>query len=216
METVLAFLRQLSENNDRDWMAVHKKEFEEAKQVFNVLVDELIQGICQFDGTLAGQKARDCVFRLHRDTRFSHDKRPYKTNFGAAMAEGGRKSGNPLYYIHIEPGKSFVAGGVYMPDADRLAKIRQEIDYNAEGLIQVVGAPGFQEHFGRLSGESLKRAPKGYPADHPHVEWLKMKSYLVSSPVDDADFRQETFTRDLLKRFRMMYPLKQYLTTAIS
>ncbi len=216
MEKILSFLEDLSENNNRDWMQENKKRYEAAKNEFKQVIVQLLEGICQFDEGVQGLQPKDCIFRLNRDIRFSKDKSPYKTNFGAAMMEGGRKTGNPTYYIHIQPGNSFVAGGVYMPEADNLKKIRQEIDYNPEELKNIVDSPEFKKTFGVMTGEQLKTAPKGYPKDHPNIELLRFKSFIVSKDVSDKMVSARSFIDNTIRDFKVLHPFNQYFSVAIS
>ena len=216
MEKILSFLEDLRENNNRDWMQENKKRYEAVKNEFKQVIAQLLEGISQFDEGVQGLQPKDCIFRLNRDVRFSKDKSPYKTNFGAAMMEGGRKTGNPTYYIHIQPGNSFVAGGVYMPEADNLKKIRQEIDYNPEELKNIVDSPEFKKTFGVMTGEQLKTAPKGYPKDHPNIELLRFKSFIVSKDVSDEMVSARSFIDNTIKDFKVLHPFNQYFSVAIS
>ena len=145
MKEVFSFLKDLSANNDREWMQSNKKRYENARKEVSTFVAQLIESIGEFDSGIVGLQPKDCLFRINRDIRFSKDKRPYKTNFGAAITEGGKKLPNPTYYIHMEPGKSMMACGIYMPEADTLKKIRQEIDYNAGELKKIIDNPTFKK-----------------------------------------------------------------------
>lgn len=216
MKEILDFLKDLSNHNDRDWMQTQKKRWEQVKGEFKVCVADLINGISQFDESVQGLEPKDCIFRLNRDIRFSKDKSPYKTHLGAAIMEGGRKSPNPTYYIHVEPGKSFLAGGVYLPESENLKKIRQEIDYNPEELKKIVEDKAFKKTFGEMTGESLKTAPKGYPKDHPNIELLRMKSFLVTRNLSDEELLDTQIQSNLLKIFQVMHPFNQYFSVAIS
>ena len=216
MKRILSFLKELKANNHRDWMLEHKKDYEEAKDEFKQVISKLLEGIGQFDEGVHGLQPKDCIFRLNRDVRFSKDKSPYKTNFGAAMMEGGRKTGNPTYYIHIQPGNSFIAGGVYMPEAENLKKIRQEIDYNPQELKRVVESAEFKGTFGAMTGEQLKTAPKGYPKDHPNIELLRFKSFIVSKDVSDKQLSDKGFIQNTVEDFRVLYPFNQYFSVAMS
>ncbi|MFZ7122370.1 MAG: DUF2461 domain-containing protein, partial [Bacteroidota bacterium] len=163
-----AFLKALKKNNNRDWFNDHKSEYENAKDNVLGFIQELVVAFSTFDSSLRGLEAKDCLFRIYRDTRFSKDKTPYKTNLGASINAGGKKSMGPGYYVHLEPGGSFIAGGIWMPPADEVKKIRQEIDYNGKDLKKILTKPSFKKAFGGLSREhALKTAPKGYPKDHP-------------------------------------------------
>jgi uncharacterized protein (TIGR02453 family) len=122
--------------------------------------------------------ASKAIFRINRDVRFSKNKAPYKTNFGASINPGGKKSMIAGYYVHIEPGKSFLAAGTYMPEAPYLSAIRQEIDYNLEEFKKIVGAKDFKKEFTSLSVEdALKTVPKGYDKENPALEFLKLKHF---------------------------------------
>lgn len=211
------FLKELSANNNRDWMHDNKALYQSAKEEFIAFVSQLLPKLIDFDNGLDGLEVKKCIFRINRDIRFSHDKSPYKKNFGAFMVEGGKKSGNAGYYLHLEPNNnSFIAGGVYGPDSDRLAKVRQEIDYNPEELKRVVENPSFVKQFGALKGESLKRPPKGYPKDHPNIDLLKMKSFLVMHPVNDQTVLNEKFLQQAAGIFKEIQPLNEYLNVAMS
>lgn len=216
MENVIEFLKDLTANNQREWMQDNKKRYEVAKAEFKELVASLISGISTFDESVQGLDPKDCIFRINRDIRFSKDKSPYKTNFGAAMMEGGKKSTNPTYYLHVQPGKSFVAGGVYMPEPENIKKIRQEIDYNPEELRDIVKGEQFRKVFGQMTGESLKTAPKGYPKDHPNIDLLRMKSFLVTKDMNDKAVLSKGFVTKITEMYQIMYPFNQYFAVAIS
>lgn len=216
MKDVIAFLEDLAANNQKEWMQEHKKSYEKAKEDFKGVVAALIAGIEGFDESVQGLAPKDCMFRINRDIRFSKDKSPYKTNFGAAIMEGGKKSPNPTYYIHIQPGKSFLAGGVYMPDAENLKKIRQEIDYNPQELRELVKDTQFKKAFGQMTGERLKTAPKGYPKDHPNIDLLRMKSFIVSKDLSDKEVLDSDFLTKAIDLYRIIHPFNQYFAVAIS
>ncbi len=216
MEEILEFLKQLSNHNDRDWMHANKKSYNHAKDEFKDFVASLISGIGHFDESVLGLEPKDCIFRVNRDIRFSKDKSPYKTHFGAAIMEGGRKSPNPTYYLHIEPGKSFVAGGIYLPESEILKKVRQEIDYNPTELKNVVEGDDFKKAFGAITGEQLKTAPKGYPKDHPNIELLRHKSFLITHDLTDKKVLASNFEKTVLGLFKLMHPFNQYFAVAMS
>lgn len=216
MNNVIDFLKDLSANNQREWMQENKKRYEKAKSEFKEVVASLLSGIASFDESVQGLEPKDCIFRINRDIRFSKDKSPYKTNFGAAMMEGGKKTGNPTYYLHVQPGKSFIAGGVYMPEAENLKKIRQEIDYNPEELRTIVKEDQFRKLFGQMTGESLKTAPKGYPKDHPNIDLLRMKSFLVTKDLSDKEVLAGDFVSKITEMYQVMHPFNQYFSVAIS
>ncbi|MBV6647713.1 MAG: DUF2461 domain-containing protein [Cyclobacteriaceae bacterium] len=216
MKNVLSFLSDLTAHNNRDWMTENKSRYQEARKEFSALIANLITGISVFDPGIGDLEPKDCLFRINRDVRFSKDKSPYKTNFGAAMTEGGRHSPNPTYYLHVQPGHSFLAGGMYMPQPENLKKIRQEIDYNPEELKKIVGKKAFKQVFGEITGDRLKTAPKGYPKDHPNIELLQLKSFIVMHNLDDAELESDDFAESVISKFKVMHPFNEYLSVAIS
>lgn len=216
MEKVLSFISALDQNNNKEWMDSNKKWYLEAKEEFKSVTEQLIRRTSLFDPAVADLEPKKCIFRINRDIRFSNDKRPYKNNFGMAMGEGGRNAGNPIYYFHVQPGNSFVAGGLYMPEAETLKKIRQEVDYNAPELKKIVEEPSFVKAFGALEGEKLKTAPKGYPKDHPNIELLKLKSYVVSHPLSNDEVASNGLVDSVVELFKLIKPLNDYLAVAIS
>lgn len=164
-----------------------------------------------------GLQAKKCVFRIYRDVRFSKDKSPYKLNFGASMSEGGRKSTNPGYYIHLQPGgECFFGGGLYHPDVDNLKKVRQEIDYNADSFLKIVKDQEFKSVFGEIWGEKLKRAPKDYSEDHPLIEYLKLKDFVVLHQVDDKDVVKKDYFKKGSEVYKMIKPFNDFMKTAIN
>ena len=214
---ILDFLKKLKKNNNREWFTENKAKFMAAKEAFEPAVQGLIDNISKFDKRLGDVQAKQCIYRIYRDIRFSKDKTPYKTNFGAVMGEGGRKSTKAFYYIQLEPGdNSFIAGGLYMPEADKLKKIRQEIDYNSDDLKKILNKKSFKEYFPQLEGEKLKKAPKGYSPDDPNIELLKYKSYIVVHRFKDAGVVADDFSKICVKIFKEMKPFNDFLNTAIS
>lgn len=218
LEFILKFLKDLARNNNRDWFEKNKQRYIEAKEGFEEVVAAVLKEIVKFDQPLASLNPKKLPFRIYRDIRFSKDKRPYKTNMGAGFSPNGRLIQEPGYYLHIEPGdKSFIAGGIYMPDAVNLAKIRQEIDYNAEGLKKVMKARKFRELFGDFDPfDKLKTAPKGYAKDHSHIEWLKLKSFIVEASFTDKQVTGKKFVSLVAAGCKAIKPLNDYLKEAIS
>ena len=217
LTAVLSFLNQLRANNNKAWMDAHRDEYQAARQSVIDLTAYLLNGLAPEDEGLAGLDPKKCIFRINRDVRFSKDKSPYKLNFGTAMAEGGRHSGNPVYYLQIQPlGESFIAGGLYQAPTDVLARVRQEIDYNAAELKPITDDDTFRRYFGAIQGDSLKRAPKGYSPDHPNIELIKLKDYLVMHKLTDEQVTDEQFPEQALSIFRAMVPFVRYLSVAIS
>jgi len=197
-------------------MDAHKARYHEVRDAWLDATNFLIQGMGPLDPMVADLEAKQCIFRINRDIRFSKDKSPYKTNMGAFLAPGGKKGGYAGYYLHLEPeNKSFVAGGIYQPSTDTLKQVRQEIDYNAEDLNRVLTSLQFKKLFGKLQGEKLKKVPRGYDSEHPQAELLKMKSYLVMHPVTDKQVTQKNFLTEVLQVFQTIIPFNQFLNRAV-
>lgn len=214
---VLNFLKALHLNNNKEWMEANKRDYHQAKATFATLIEGLLQELQQFEPSLAGLAAKDCIFRINRDLRFTKDKSPYKNNFGASIAEGGKKSLNAGYYLHLQPhDESFIGGGLYMPPGDYLKKIRQEIDYNAGELLEIVTDKHFKESFGSIQGEKLARAPKGYTPDHPNIEFLKLKSYVVLQKLTDEEIQSPNLVTHLAYKCSVMKPFLDFLNIAVS
>lgn len=217
METIkkstLDFLQKLKSNNDREWFNTNRKLYEDAKENFRSLVQAVIDKITEFEPIMKGLEASSCIFRINRDIRFSNDKSPYKTNFGAFIVKGGRKNGDKFagYYLHIEPGNSIIAGGAYMPPAPWLAAIREKIDEAPEVFLKIINDRNFIKYFGKLEGEMLKSAPKGYPSDHPYIELLKHKSYLVVAEIPDKNVTGDGYFEQIIEIARAMKPLNDFL-----
>ena len=189
-KTTFDFLKQLSRNNNREWFDAHKEKYLAAKANVDTFIEEVIRSFSAFDKSLAGLKAKDCVFRIYRDVRFSKDKRPYKTNMGASINHGGKKMEIAGFYLHLEPGKSMIAGGRWMPSPDHLRKIRQEIDYNGKQLHKILAQKNFKKMFGGLDQSDeykLVRPPKGYDKEHKDIELLKLTSFLVWHEFSDKE-----------------------------
>ncbi|MCU0391215.1 MAG: DUF2461 domain-containing protein [Thermoflexibacter sp.] len=216
LPSTLDFLKSLKQNNTREWFAEHKEDYEQARNNFKDLVNRLLQQLVAFDEQFGMMKAEDTMFRIYRDVRFSKDKSPYKPHFSAYFCKGGKNSEMAGYYIHIEPDANFfIGGGKWMPQGDLLKKIRQEIDYNIEDFLQIIGNKDFKKYFTELEGERLKTIPKGYAADHPHLEIIKLKSFIASCTFSEKDVLSENFDAEVIKRFKVMQPLIDFLNQAM-
>jgi len=218
MQKTLSFLKNIKSNNNRDWFEKNKPRYLEAKEEHELLVDKIIAGVVKFDKKIApDMKAKDCVFRIYKDVRFSKDKTPYKTNFGASVSPGGKKSPAAGYYFHMEPGASFLAGGVWMPEPEMLSAIRQEIDYNSEPLLKILKSAPFKKYFNGLDEEGkLKSAPKGFDKEHPHLELLKNRSFIVSHEISDKGLNAKDLDKIVVAGFKAMHPFLEYLREATS
>lgn len=216
LKRILSFLSQIRRNNNREWFEKNKSRYLEAKQLFEDFLEALHKELLKFDESLAGLNPRKQAFRIYRDVRFSKDKRPYKVNMGAAFSPRGKMEQEPGYYIHLEPGNCFVAGGLYMPSAENLAKVRQEIDYNGEALLRILNSRNFKKYFSGLDDfDKLKTVPKGYAKDHPLIDLLRHRSFVVSHAFSDEEVSQEKFVKKVATACRAMKPFNDFLKTAL-
>jgi len=213
---ILKFLSAVRQNNDRLWFEKNKGQYLQAKENFEVFVTQFLKELVAFNPGLAGLDPKKLPFRIYRDVRFSKDKSPYKVNMGAGISPGGKMMQEPGYYIHIEPGKSFIAGGMYMPEPGNLSKIRQEIDYNGDKLEKILTNKVFKKWFDGFDDfDKMKTAPKGYPKDHPRVEWLKHRSYIVSHNFTDAEVKDKKFIKKAVEACKAIKPLNDFLREAM-
>ncbi len=215
MRPYLKFLSELAENNSKEWMDANKKWYLETREGFLEDVEVVLKQLTELEPGLSAIKPKDCVFRQNRDIRFSANKNPYKTNFGAYFSPKGKKSEGPGYYLQIQPGNSFLAGGIWMPMAESLKKIRQEIDYSGAELEQIESDPEFRGFFNGIEGEKLKTSPRDYDSDHPYIEYLRLKSFTVSHPIADRDVDSGKFIIQAMEGFRKMKPLQDFLERAL-
>lgn len=212
-KSTLEFLEKLARNNNKEWFDLHRTEYLAAKTNFESFVQVLINEITEFDPIIKGLEAKNCIFRINRDVRFSNDKSPYKTNMGAFIVKGGKKNGDKYagYYFHIEPGQSMLAGGAYVPPAPWLTAIREKIDDEPERFLAIINNPLFKKHFVQLEGEKLKKAPKGFSPDHKYIELLKYKSYLAMEEVKDKQLLGNDYLKYSSTVFKAMKPLNDFL-----
>lgn len=217
MKQILSFLTDLNRNNNREWFNENKGRYQEALDQFRELAASMISGISSFDPSLDGLDAKQSVFRIYKDVRFSKDKSPYKTHFGCWMTKGGRKSTDAGYYFHLEPGKSFAAAGVWMPPAEQLKLIREEILYKPEAYLDIVNKLEAQKIYERGGMEDmLKKGPAGFPKDFAHIDELKYKHHIFSRNYKDAELKGKDLTSLVTSDYRGLYPLVSYLNHAMS
>ncbi|MBH1959292.1 MAG: DUF2461 domain-containing protein [Flavobacteriia bacterium] len=210
--STLMFLKDLSKNNNRDWFTENKEQYISANNNVKDFVEVLIDEIGKFDEEILKTDAKKALFRIYRDVRFSKDKSPYKTNFGAGlgMGKGNRISG---YYLHIEPGKSFLAGGVYLPEPSVLKEIRKEISMNSKEFLNILDQDEFRNNFRGLSVKNkLQRVPNGFEKDDPMAEFLKLKSFIVVHPVSNEALMRETAAKNFAQIFKSIKPLNDFLS----
>ncbi len=218
LPSTLKFLKDLKKNNNKPWFEIHRKDYEAAKKDFEQLIQSVIDTHGKKDKTISHLKAKDCMFRINRDVRFSKDKSPYKSNMGAYINRGGKKSLYGGYYFHCEPGQGFVGGGIWMPMPPELSKVRQEIDYNFAGLKKIISSKKFKAVYNNVSRNPeyvLSRVPKGYEADNPAAEYLKLKSVVATAKVSDADLNSKVLVKKIAAAFEALQPLLEFVNHAL-
>lgn len=214
----LKFLSQLKKNNNKAWFDAHRAQYEASRIDFSNFIQLVIDALEKTDPTITGLTARDCMFRINRDIRFSKDKRPYKENFGAFICRGGKKSIYAGYYFHCSPGNSFAGGGLWMPEPAQLKKVRQEIDYNWEEFESILKNKNFKKVYDDLyKGEdvSLKRMPKGYEQDHPAIDYLKLQSLIAETNITDEELTKGSLHKKTVTAFEILQPLLIFINRSL-
>jgi len=210
LQLTLDFLEELRFNNNKTWFDENRKRYEQSRANVEALITDILEHFASVED-VGKTTAKDCLFRINRDVRFSKDKTPYKLNMGALIGNGGRKTNERSYYLNIEPGNSFIAGGVYMPEPEHLKAIREAIAAdNGKKLTKILNHADFKKYFGTMEGESLKTAPKGYAADHPAIDLLKQKQFLASHKLDDADVLKDDFAQHFINVALAMKPFERF------
>ncbi len=214
MQQLLIFLKELSENNNRDWFEANRQRYLALKEQYERWLEGVIDGIAKFDAVTGRPAVKDCVFRIYRDVRFSKDKQPYKTHIGAFIAAGGRKSEKAGFYVHIEPSNSLMGGGIYMPPPENLKKIRNEIYFNGNDFKKILNDPGFRKVFPGLYDDKISRAPREYDPTVADTELLKYKSYFVERSFTDREVTAAGFAAKVVESCRIILPMNNFLNRA--
>ena len=215
MQEVLNFLSELKENNNKEWFDQNRDRYQECRKKVLFLTELVIHEVGKFDAEIGNLEAKDCIFRIFRDVRFSNDKTPYKTNMGSFIAKGGRKSFSAGYYVHIEPGASFVGGGSYCPPADALKAMRTEIFDHPEEFKQLVRSESFRKIYPDFYDDKLKTAPKGFPKDFTDIDLLKYKSFAFGSTIDDSVVAGDAYLTKIVGSLKELHPVNRFLNEAI-
>ncbi len=216
--STLKFLSDLTKNNNKAWFDSHRDQYDAAKLSFENFVQQIIDNHGKNDESIRDLVAKKCTFRINRDIRFSKDKTPYKTNFGASIDRGGKKSIYAGYYIHLEPGKSFVGGGLWMPEPVEMKKVRQEIDYCYDEFRQIVESRKFKSTYGGLyrgDDVSLKKIPQGFEPDNPAADYLRLKSWLAMKSLTDADITSPKLLKNVTAALEVIQPLLAFINRAL-
>ena len=211
------FLRELAENNNREWFAQNKHRYEEAKLDLFALITPLIKELATIDPEFsADTEPKKCLLRIYRDVRFSLNKDPYKKNYGIAFDVKGYGPTTPAYYLHLEPNNCFFGVGFWMPESKVVKSIREEIDYSSDEFLEVINDKAYQTIFSLSKEDTLKKAPKGYEIDHPMIEYLRLKSFISIYPLKEEDFYKEDVENKLVNAFKVVQPFIQFLRKAVS
>lgn len=214
--SVFKFLKDLKKNNNREWFAEHKGQYEEVKSQAIALTAAVIAELSKTDASFSNVQPHKAVLRIYRDVRFSLNKAPYKTNIGISINPRGKGTEGPGYYLHLEPGACFIGGGWWMPPAPNLKNIRQEIDYNEAEFRSIVNAKAFKKYYGELSKEdALLNAPKGYAKDHSAIDYLRLKSFTAFHALADEDLSKPKIAKHIADAIFALKPLDQFLQKAL-
>jgi TIGR02453 family protein len=213
-EDIFKFLSELRDNNYREWFHANKGRFDALKKGFLENIQQLINRIAAFDPEVAGLEAKDCLFRIYRDTRFSKDKTPYKIHLAAFIAKGGRQSPRAGYYIHLEPGGSILSGGIWRPEPDILKALRNDIYNQIEEFTGIMEEPSFKSSFPELEGERLKRNPVGFP-DSPYNEIIRLKDFSVVAYYPDDFFMSDDWMDKAVAELKKIHPLNKFLNYTV-
>ncbi len=208
-EVVFPFLIELSKNNDRDWFAANKAQFEVAKKEAQHFFEQIGNELIPFDHL---EKCK--MYRIYRDTRFSQDKTPYKNHFGA-IYKRVQPHNRGSFYVHLEPGDTFIGAGFWGPDKDDLFRIRKAIEVE-DDLLGILENEDFKNSFGELYGEKLKTAPKGFDKAHPRVDLLQFKQFLLIKHFTDQEVKSPEFVHEITKNYQLLAPFFEYMTSVLT
>lgn len=216
--STLNFLKDLSQNNHRDWFEKNRKVYEAAKADFEIFTSKVLEQLSKTDSSISDLQPKDCLFRINRDVRFSKDKSPYKNNFGMGISKGGKKGSDAGYYLHCQPGNVFVGGGLWMPMAPELKKVRQEIDYCWKEFSGIICSKKFVAVYtdiNKTAEYSLTRPPKGYDETNPSIEYLKLKGFVGMKPLADEDLLGKDAVKKVVGSFEALKPLLDFINRAL-
>ncbi|PIF60511.1 DUF2461 domain-containing protein [Flavobacterium sp. 11] len=215
----LRFLDDLKANNNRDWFLENKKRYEAVKKDYQQLVGDFLDAMKPLDPSLEMLEVKNCTFRINRDIRFSKDKTPYKSHLGVWLSSGAKGMNRSGYYLHLEKGASFIAGGLYCPEAPDLKKMRKEIAYFHDDLEAILNEKDFKREFNdfnRNEKDTLKNPPRGYEKEHPAIEFLKLKSFECSQRIDISEVTKKDFVATMSKKLIALKPLNDFINRALT
>ncbi|WP_261509907.1 DUF2461 domain-containing protein [Chryseobacterium paludis] len=211
MKKALEFLKKINENNNREWFSEHKHEYDLVVKENKVFFNEIYSELQQYDN-LKGIH----IFRIYRDVRFSKDQStPYKTNFGVGysrskpMLRGG-------YYINLEPNNSFVGGGFWGPEAKDLLRIRKEFELNTTEIEKIMSDETFIKYFGEIKGDAVKTDPRGFDKNHPAIDLIRKKQYVVMRKFTDKEILSGDFQKEAILTLLAMRPFFNYMSEVLT
>jgi len=217
--STVSFLKDLKKNNNKPWFDSHRGKYLSAKIDFENFISDVLEATSGFDPDIKELQAKSCTFRINRDIRFSKDKTPYKTNMGASLNRGGKKSIFAGYYFHLEPGgKSFAGGGLWMPAPPELKKLRQEIDYCFSEFKKIISSGAFTSQYPGLEmadGQMLVHVPKGYDKQNPAVPFLRLKSFVATKNIPDSLLTKPALAKEVVQAFRALTPLVKFMNRSM-
>jgi len=208
--STLQFLKDLSANNNREWFQANKDRYESALDNMKQFARAVENGLGETDLLESAT-----LFRIYRDVRFSKDKSPYKNNFGLGLSRATKRLRGG-YYLQIEPGGSFVGGGFWQPNTEDLKRIRAEFAIDDRPIREIMADPDFRKYFDILQGEELKTAPQGFDRDHPAIDLLRKKSFVVKRNFTDAAVTDDSFLQEVTHTFRAMRPYFDYMSMVLT
>ena len=212
IKDVMTFLRTLAAHNERAWFKEHKERlYDPLRKAWEGDIERLISLMAGWDEKARGLDVKQAVYRIYRDIRFSPDKRPYKQYFSAVIGRGGRHCVSSGYYIHFEPGRLMLCGGVWWPAKDKLDALRRLIDAEPEEFTKLITDQRLQASGFHFEGETLKNVPKEYPKDHPLGQYLKRKEYILMKYVDEDYFACDDWVQRVNDDFKVLKPLHDFL-----
>jgi uncharacterized protein (TIGR02453 family) len=209
-KSTLDFLKELKQNNNREWFSVNKPIFESEQKKVKAFYNAVMERLKTSD-LIESVK----IFRIYRDVRFSKDKLPFKSHFGGQFTRATNKLRGG-YYLHISPGESFLASGFWEPNKEDLARIRKEFETDASEIRAVVNTADFKKHFGKLKGDAVKSAPRGFDKNHPNIDLIRLKQFIVTREFTDDEVLSPNFLDEVVASFVAMRPYLDYMSDVLT
>ena len=212
---IMDFLKDLALHNERPWFQENKVRYEEVKKSFEELTNELIVHIATFDDSVKNLSSNDCIYRIYRDVRFSHDKSPYKQHFGCFINSRGKNSLHGGYYFHLQPHESMLGGGCWCLPTKILNVVRQTIVDQEQIFTEIVEKPEFKKLYQQVTYDPLKTIPRGMPKNFTHPEYIKCRNYCVGTKLEDSFFDENNWIDETIKRFKLMKPFIDFINDTV-